>query len=194
MSRSPLKGLANVQMGYSFRTGVQHNRDGSVRVIQMRDLNGDRVADIGLLGCTDMDVPEAQQVHKGDIIFRSRGDTATAAILDADPGVAVVAAPLLRVRIADDRVLPAYLTWYLNQPPAQAYLAKNSEGSNVKMISKRALEELEVTVPAIARQERIVALALLTSREKELAGEITARRDRFLSEVMVNYAEGSVSR
>lgn len=194
MPHSPLKSLASVQMGYSFRTGVQHDRAGSVRVIQMRDLVGDRVADVAQLGCTDMHVPEAQQVRKGDIVFRSRGDTATAAIVDADPGVALVAAPLLRIRIVDGRVLPAYLTWYLNQPPAQAYLAKNAEGSNVKMISKRALEELEVVVPPIAHQERIVALAVLASHDRQLTQEIAARRDSLLCEVMMNHAQEGATR
>lgn len=189
-----LKSLASVQMGYSFRSGVDYQRAGSVRVIQMKDLTGDCITDVGLLGRTDMKVSEAQQARRGDIVFRSRGDSTACTIIDVDPGLAVVAAPLLRIRVTAQQVMPAYLNWYLNQPSAQAYLAKNAEGSNVKMIRKEVLELLEIAVPSIAHQQRIVALAQLAAHEKQLAEKIASRRVGLLSEVMVNYAEGGASR
>lgn len=194
MPHPPLKSLASVQMGYSFRSGVDYQQAGSVRVIQMKDLTRDHIVDPGLLGRTDMKVPEAQEARRGDIVFRSRGDSTACAIIDIDPELAVVAAPLLRIRVTAQQVLPAYLNWYLNQPPAQAYLAKNAEGSNVKMIRKEVLELLEVAVPSIEQQEHIVTLVQLAARERDLAADIGAHRSRLLSEVMIAYAEGGASR
>lgn len=194
MPHPPLKSFASVQMGYSFRSGVNHQQAGSVRVIQMKDLAEDRIVDVGLLGCTDMKVPEAQEARRGDIVFRSRGDSTACTIIDIDPGLAVVAAPLLRIRVTAQQVLPVYLNWYLNQPSAQAYLAKNAEGSNVKMIRKEVLELLEVALPSIEQQEYIVTLVQLAARERDLAADIGAHRSRLLSEVMIAYAEGGASR
>ena len=99
-----------------------------------------------------------------------------------------------RIRITDARVRPAYLNWYINQPPAQAHLAKHAEGSGVKMISKRALDELEVDIPPLERQAAIVRLAALTGRAKTAEARLENLRARLASEVMLNYARGGEGR
>ena len=191
MALVPLRDIASVQLGFSFREGVRHDAAGAVRVIQMRDLCDDLIVDLENLECVDMVPPELQWVKAGDILVRSRGDSATSAIVSKNPGRAVAAAPLLRVRVADAAVLPAYLNWALNQPPAQAYLARNAEGSRVKMISGRVLEELEVQIPPLVRQQDVLAMAQLASRARTLQSDIDSRRRRLLSQVMMSYVEGS---
>lgn len=190
MSRCLLSEIAEIQTGYSFRAAIDYDEAGSARVIQMRDLADDFTVNFASLGCIDIEVIDSQRVAAGDIVIRTRGDSASSAIVVGDPGPAVVAAPLLRIRVADVRVSAAYLNWYINQPPAQAYFAKNAEGSNVKMISKRALAELEVEVPPTQRQQAIVELAGLSARARVLQKAIDARRDNLLSQLMMHYAEG----
>src|SRR5665647_3652409 len=112
--------------------------------LPLRGLVDVQIVDLASLARVSMDVPAGRRVREGDIILRSRGDRSTCAIVVGDPGDAVVAAPLLRLRVTDGRVLPAYLNWYVNQPLAQAHFAKHAEGSYVKMISKRVLEDLSL--------------------------------------------------
>ena len=190
MVQCRLGDIASVQTGYSFRSAVEYDKAGSVRVIQMRDLGDDHTVQVDRLGCVDMDASPSQQVFVGDVILRSRGDVATSAIVSTDPGRAVVAAPLLRIRVSDPRVAAEYLNWFINQPPAQAYLSKNAEGSNVKMITKRTLEELEVELPPLERQREIVELWGLADRERKLERHLEERRSQFLSEVMMRHAQG----
>jgi hypothetical protein len=194
MSSTVLHEIADVQMGFSFRSGVEPAVRGPVGVIQMKDLGDDRMVTLGALTRVSMDVAPTHQVLAGDIILRSRGDRASSAIVAADPGHTLVAAPLLRIRITDARVRPAYLNWYINQPPAQAHLAKHAEGSGVKMISKRALDELEVDIPPLERQAAIVRLAALTGRAKTAEARLENLRARLASEVMLNYARGGEGR
>ena len=47
-------------------------------------------------------------------------------------------------------VLPEYLAWFINQPPAQAYLTQQSRGTLVKLMPKSLFEKLEVPVPPLA--------------------------------------------
>lgn len=194
MGTLPLRGLVDIQIGYGFRAGVTPDAAGRTGVIQMKDLGDDHIVDLPGMTRVSMDVPARRQVEQGDVVLRSRGDRSTGAIVAANPGPALVAAPLLRLRVVDDRLLPAYLNWYLNQPTAQAHLAKHAEGSFVKMISKQVLEDLEVEVPPLDWQESIVALAALSERERTLCFDITTARGRLQTDVMMRYAKGSEAR
>jgi len=178
-------------MGYSFRAGIHAlPAAGPVGVIQTRDLGDVVVADATEWAHVEMEPSETHLVRQGDIAFRSRGDSFSSAIVHEVPEIAVLAAPLLRIRVTDTRVLPAYLNWFINQPPAQAHFAKSAEGGSVKMINKTALENLEVDAPSLERQEAIVALAALATRERHLVTALGKRRTQFLSEVMMNHAQG----
>jgi len=186
-----LQELVEIQMGYGFRAGVEPDAAGLVGVIQMKDLGDDQIVDLASIARVSMDVPAGRRVREGDIILRTRGERSTCAIVVGDPGFAVVAAPLLRLRVTDGRVLPAYLNWYVNQPLAQAHFAKHAEGSYVKMISKRVLEDLEVDVPSMERQRTVIELAALSGRQQMLNADLWSLRSRLLSDVMMNYAKGS---
>jgi hypothetical protein len=194
MSSSALRDIAEVQMGYSFRSGVEPAEQGPVGVIQMKDLGDDGMVTLDALTRVSIDVAPTHQVLAADIILRSRGDRASSAIVAEDPGRTLVAAPLLRIRVTDARVRPEYLNWYINQPPAQAHLAKHAEGSRVKMISKRALDELEVDVPSLERQAAIVMLAAFAARVGGLVARLENLRAKLASEVMLNYARGGEGR
>lgn len=193
MSIAILRDIALAQLGYSFREGISPDPTAPVRVVQMRDLRDDHVVDSANLDRVDLDPPANQWLQRGDILVSSRGEAVTSAIIDADVDAAIAAAPLLRVRVASRSILPQYLNWIINQEPSQAYFAKNIEGSNVKMISRRALEELPIEVPPVEQQEKVIQLAGLAAREKRLVEVIGKHRDELLSHVMLNYLKGGAS-
>lgn len=192
MNRFLLKDIADIQTGYSFRTGVEPDEDGSTRVIQMRDLGDDGTVQSDSLLHVDVDVPDVQQVAVGDIVFRARGVSMSSAIVAEALGDAVVAAPLLRVRVTDAKVLPDYVNWYINQPVVQAYLTMNAEGTNVKMISKGALQDMKIVIPPLKRQEKIVELAALNARGRVLERELADLRNRLMTHTMMDYAERGI--
>ena len=186
--------IAEVQMGYTFRSGVEPDPCGPVAVIQMKDLREDQIVALDSLAHVSMDVSPAQEVRAGDIIIRARGDRATSAIVAEDPRCAIVAAPQIRIRVTDKRVLPAFLNWFINQSPAQAHLVRHAEGTRVKMISRRALDELEVALPSLDRQDAIVEVAGLVARIRALEADLDSLRTRLVSDVMLSYARGSEGR
>lgn len=191
MGKLPLQGLVDIQVGYAFRSAIEQDPAGLVGVIQMKDLGDDHIVDLAGMVHVSMAVPVSRRAREGDIILRSRGDRSTCAIVVGDPGCALVAAPLLRLRVTDDRLLSAYVNWFINQPAAQEHFARHAEGSRVKMINKRVLEDLEIEVPSRERQPSIVELAGLWERERLLCSEIHATRGRLLTNVMTKYAEES---
>lgn len=187
-----LKQIASVQMGYSFRSRLEAVKLGDVAVIQMKDLRDDHVVDCSDLVTVDMkEVKEHHLVRKGDLVMRSRGLVTTSAILSEEPENAVVAAPLLRIRVGHpETVLPEYLNWFINQRDAQVFLHSRAIGTAQKMIGKEALDELEVFLPALLRQKNIVEIASLSNREQLLLHALAEKRDQYISELLMQFAKG----
>ncbi len=190
--KSTLKEIASIQMGYSFRTRLESMDSGTIAVIQMKDLTDDNRVDCSALTRVDMDKPKEHHLAKpGDLIFRSRGLTSTSAILLDDPGIAVVAAPLLRIRVSNHGILPEYLNWFIRQAPAQAFLTRHAKGTAQKMISKETLEGLEVFVPPLERQKTIVELTALAEKERHILEKLAERRHQFISTHLIRLAQGA---
>lgn len=186
-----LKEIALIQMGYSFRTRLDSTDTGRIYVIQMKDLTDLNRVDISGLVSIDMETPKGRHlVSPGDLIFRSRGLSSTSAILTENPGLAVVAAPLLRIRITSQEILPEYLNWFIGQPPAQAFFTSRADGTAQRIINKETLENLEVFVPPLEKQKKIVALASLMDREQEIMEKLAAKRRQYLLATLMHPAQG----
>lgn len=189
--RAELKKIASIQMGYSFRARLEQMEAGEIAVIQMKDLTDRNRVDCSGLMRIDMEkVKEHHLVRAGDLVFRSRGLVTTSAILTEDPGMAVVAAPLLRIRVTRESVLPGYLNWFINQWPAQSFLASHAKGTVQQMIGKDALEKLEIVVPPLERQKAIVETAELAEQEQALMKKLTEKRKQYISACLLEMAEG----
>ena len=190
--KAKIKKIATVQMGYSFRSRLEVSKGGDVAVIQMKDLRPDNTVHCDELRKTDMEtVKNHHIVQKGDLVFRSRGHITTSAVLLEDPGKAVVAAPLLRIRISEpDKILPEYLNWYISQRDAQAFLTSRAKGTVQKMISKQTIEDLEIPLPSLEKQKKIVELALLSNREQAILNTLAEKRERYISTVLLHNAKG----
>jgi len=188
-----IKKLATVQMGYSFRSRLEASEGGGVAVIQMKDLLDDNT--VGCDGLVRINMEAMKDHHlaqRGDLVFRSRGHVTTAAVLLEDPGKAVVAAPLLRIRVTKpDKVLPEYLNWYISQRDAQIFLTSRAKGTVQKMISKQAIEDLEVALPSLEKQKNIVELATLIAREQTLLHTLADKREQYISTVLMQFAKGT---
>ena len=189
--KTALNKIATVQTGYSFRSRLASIDTGTLAVIQMKDLSDANLVKCDKLAKVDMELPkEHHLVKQGDIIFRSRGLTTSSAILTDDPGSAVLAAPLLRIRVTSNQVMPEYLNWYINQPPAQSYLTSCAEGTALKMISKQSLDQLEVDVPSLDRQRLIFELAQLAEEEQRIMLKLVDKKAQYFSSTLLKFAEG----
>lgn len=180
--------LAEVQMGYPFRSRIEHDPQGDVAVIQMKDID-----DANLLHAEDairVALPKGKTHHLlrgGDLLFRSRGRSNGVAQVLEGVGPAVLAAPMLLIR--PHSVLPAYLCWYLNARATQAQLAALAEGTSVQMISAEALKSLPVPMPSPDVQHRIAEAAALADHEQSLLARIASLRQRMNAHLLMKLAD-----
>lgn len=190
--KTKLNSIASVQVGQSFRSRLERDEAGGIAVIQMKDLAADNYVKSDDLVTTSLKtLSEQHQIKKDDLIFRTRGHTNTAAWLDKDIGPAVVAAPLIKISLTSDRLLPEYLLWFLNQPASQAYFRQHSEGTAQKKISKQVLESLLIETPPLEIQRQIVALAKLAQQEKCLMTELAEKRQYYMQRILMQMSSGA---
>lgn len=183
-----LKTIASVQIGLAFRSRIEPEADG-VAVIQMRDLTEDNKLSRHNLITVKVDgLSDRHLVKCNDLLFRSRGHTTTATIVDTEIGSAVVAAPLLRIRVTSKHIRPDYLCWFINQPLAQAFLHSRATGTTMTLIGKSTLDDLEVPLPSLETQERIVALADLSNKEQKLMRELAAKKEKLVNGIQMRLA------
>lgn len=180
--------VAIIRMGYPFRSRLEHDATGAIAVVQMKDI--DEASLLHVEDAVRVNLPDFNEHHlirQGDLVFRSRGRTNSVALVSADVGPAVLAAPMLLIRPIE--VLPAYLLWYINLPAVQATLAAQAEGTSVRMISKAALEQLVIAVPPLETQRRIVEIGQLASREARITTELMDRRKALIDGILMHKAQ-----
>jgi len=182
-----LSEIADVRMGYPFRSRLEHDPNGDIPVVQMKDIDdSDLVRLDGLVRISLPALKEHHLIRTGDLIFRSRGRTNSVALVAADLGRTIVAAPMLLIR--PRKVLPGYLHWFINLPATQAALAALAEGTSVRMVSKDAIADLDVPVPSMSGQQRVVEVAALARLEQTLVSELAARRKLLTDGILMRYA------
>jgi len=174
--------LCHIQLGHNPRGRLQPSNASGRLAVQLRDFDADgRVVATALHRYALQDAPDRYLIQTGDVLFRSRGDNTTAAVVEGldEPAVAIL--PLVILRPRTTALEPRYLTWAINQPRAQRHFDVGAQGQSLRMISRACLEALEVDLPDLATQRAVVALDALSRAEARLATRLAELRQRRLS-------------
>jgi len=128
---------------------------------------------------------ERYLLAKGDLLFAGKGTTYLCKVFDLDiPAIASTTLYILRLSPKD--ILPDYLCWYLNQPTVMAMMKAQQVGTGTPLIHKQVVEDFEIPVPNLETQQRIVELAKLQIREKELYQAIAEKRQLITNQLIMN--------
>jgi len=185
-----LADTCTIHTGYTARGRLEPLAAGGVLAIQLRDISPEGRIDPDRLARVQLeDLADRYFVRAGDVVFRSRGDRNTASALDErlqEPALAVL--PLMVLRPNLGVVTPEYLAWAINQPPAQRHFDAAARGTNIRMIPRSSLDNLELDVPDIETQEKIVAVDALAERERLLSQLAAETRRQMISLILVEQA------
>jgi restriction endonuclease S subunit len=185
-----LPDVCTIYSGYTARGRLEGTDDGGVLTIQLGDISADGIIHPERLTRVQLEgLPDRYFVRAGDVVFRSRGERNTASVLDnrlREPALAVL--PLLVLRPKIDVVIPEFLAWAINQPPAQRHFDLAARGTNIRMIPRSSLDDLNLEIPDIGTQEKIVAIDALAEQERALALLVAETRRKMLSMILVERA------
>jgi hypothetical protein len=171
--------LLDLQGGYPFRGSIEESADGDAVAVQMKDVDPDLGVNWSAVMRTSLaGRKQPDWLKAGDILFVSKGARFYAVCLDVPPHPAVCSPHffLLQVKLASI-VIPAFIAWQINQPPFQRQLKQAAEGTRQLSIRRPVLEALTLSIPSLADQHRIVALAALARQERQTLTQLIHNRD-----------------
>lgn len=192
--KAKLANLAMIRSGYQFRGRVEPHPEGDVGVIQVKDLRENAPLEPAGLVRVKLDKsPEPYLVSAGDVLFLSRGHRLFAAAIIEPLRRVVAPGYFFVVRPTDGRILPEYLAWYINQPPAQNRLKPSHAGTHMPIVPKSAFDELEIEVPPLHVQRAIVAIAGLSRKERRLVTELEQLRQQRIELLCLRAVHGATT-
>jgi hypothetical protein len=179
-----LSKIARVQSGYHSRGKVEPRENGSHFLLQARDVDGENLTyRTNMLTRFNPDLSRTDgTLKKNDILFMGRGARNYSVLLKEIPDLTLAAACFFIVRVSDEKLLPAYLCWYLNQPPVEHYLLRHTgRGVHMPVVRRSVLERIDIPLPNLEIQRKIVELEALRREEEELTNLLAGKRKQLIT-------------
>lgn len=184
--------VAEVRNGFTFREKITEVSagTGTAHIVQIKDarkvaeetgsaeLNPDQLPEIIWEGKDNALVPD------GAVILPSRGGYFRASLLtdESESRLPVVVSSQFLILYGFAGLLPEFLCWSLNQPSIQRYLKEGagSQGTNITMLNRQSVENLEIQIPNLAAQKKILTLNKLWEEEQRLTKALLDNREVML--------------
>lgn len=132
--------------------------NGKIRLIQLADIGEGVFLDKSnrfineetkeRLGCT--------YINKGDILISRLGEPLCKACIFPHNGYFITAVDVAILRISNDKVSDQYIMYLINSPWFKKQIKPYESGTTRKRISRKNLDKIEIPIPPIEEQQRIV--------------------------------------
>ena len=177
----PLREVVDVQPGYPSRGRIRHALDGTHYLLQGKDVSESKGVSLeSAIRFHPEHRRELYKVSRGDVLFTARGQKHRAYYVSHDDSDVLAAASFYILRVDRNRLLPAYLAWWLNLPRIQSKINSASGGTYISYIRRNALENLLVAVPAMEVQFKIERVVFLWRERSALQAEIDEKQQLFI--------------
>jgi len=179
--------LAEIRHGYQFRKKIGNVPNGSIKVVQMANIiNGKRINYQNLAKTSENGFRPEHFLKKEDILFCARGVNNYALFIDEDIENTIAISQFFIIRTNKEKLLPAYLAWYLGQPKAVAHFKANTLMSTVPLINTKTIKSIKIPVPQIEKQKTIAEVYKLKEKERELIVQIISKKEKMLNRMLQN--------
>jgi restriction endonuclease S subunit len=186
MTKVALNTVARIQVGYQAKARIKGRARGTHRLVQSKDFDSfHRLRSENLTAFFPERKPEIYSVRKGDILFQARGVVHFAYCIEDDLKDTLAAGSFYILRTKNENLLPQYLAWWLNQSKAQAYFQSQARGAGISFISKSTLSRLQVQIPPLSVQKKVVKIVTLAKHEQFLLDRLSELRSRLVKAVCI---------
>lgn len=174
-----LKNIADISIGYSFRTALDWKNTGNIYVLQAGNVSDNIEITEAELNKIEFDDSRANSfVKNGDIVLSSRG-WFKAAVVNSKAKNILASSSVFIMRPKTDQILSEYIAIYLNSSAGQRQLLSKSTGVAINTILRKDLGDIEIPVPSLNNQKQIINLyhnsrevKKLLAKKMELNGKI----------------------
>jgi len=120
-----------------------------------------------------------------DILVRLR-EPNIAVLIDENNIDLLIPSLVAIIRVDSDSVDSRFLTYYLNSTTVKRELNSSITGTAINMIKTKELEDLQIKLPSLEEQKKIVKFLDLTNKEIDLLEELKNQKEKYYSEVFNN--------
>lgn len=179
-----LNKIAEIRQGYQFRKKVNFVLDGEIKVLQMIDVENNLFSYNSLLRIKYEETLRKHFLQKDDILFCTRGSNNYNILLKDDVLNLIAVSQFLVITPQKNKIVPAFLSWYLKQPKIIAYFNAHRLPSTVPLINKKVLEDLNIELPPLIIQQKIAKTTTLMLEEKRLVKEIYSKKEKMINQIL----------
>ncbi|TFH12665.1 MAG: hypothetical protein E4H02_12910 [Lentisphaerales bacterium] len=183
--------LIGIRTGYLSRSKIEEAVDGRFCLIQLRDFDNTRTAidTQQLTRFAPGDMRKDQTIHPNAVIFLAKGVNKFA----YKPGplpAPTLAASYFYVLTPSADINPKYLNWFLNHPHTRRVFDRIAGvGARMPVMKKSDLADIDIPLPPLPDQQKIVELHALALREATLLDELQRSRGTQINAVTMMLAK-----
>ena len=195
MGSGSLQSRWRVAAGFQTRKGVETRPDGTHLLLQIRDFDESRTAvdPSALARISPQGVEPDACLSSGDVLFLAKGARNFAYAVGDLPSP-VLAASYFFVLRPDPGVSARYLAWFLNQDSARRHFVRlATTGAHMPVVRRDVLENLELPVPPVETQQKIVELAALADEQQRLLADLGERKKLLATAACLRVANESIT-
>lgn len=130
--------------------------------------------------------------REGDIIVRLR-EPILAAYIDKEDENILVPSYFLKIRVLSDKILPQYLTYYINSKNVQQQLKRHIAGTSIPMIKPSVIKDLEVPNISLSRQRAIIKLLDCGQKELILLNNLIELKEKYYKGICDKLMESDIN-
>lgn len=180
--KKKLSQIAEIRSGHLFKEGIKPDKEGAVSVIQLKDVSDRGILNTQELQRVNLDKTGSENfISVGDVLLKAKTNRPVSAVIKEPLSNTIATAHYFIITLKKPDILPGYLSWYLNQRPAQVYFNRNAGGTRIQVINKQLLGELEVILPDVRTQEEIEKIHELHLREQSIMETLKEKKRDLVS-------------
>ena len=130
-------------------------------VLNVKNLGYGRVVDekLDMVGNDTVERLSAHLLRTGDIVFGRKGAVERHAFISQNEKGWMQGSDCIRLRVNSSRINPKYLSYYFLTDKHKAFMVGMcSHGTTMASLNQKIIEQIEVPLPSIDVQNKIVAL------------------------------------
>ena len=180
--------MVKARVGWQRLTRSEYLQDGEYCLIKGTDFQSDGHIDFNTCVYVSKERYEMDkniQIHKDDILITKDGTLGKVAIIDEEPEKSTTLnSGVFRIKIKNDNIIPRYIYHYFTSRYFKDFVESVKTGSTIPHLTQQGLITLNIPIPPIEEQERIVNILdkfdkLVNDTLEGLPAEIELRRKQY---------------
>ena len=128
-------------------------------------------------------INDKYNTQEGDVIVRLRSPS-TAVYIDKEDEGLLISSLLAVIRVENTKLDPRYLAYYINSHFSQRLLQREIKGTAIPMLKTKDLERLELSVPSLEEQKKVVSYLDLAQRDRQLLHALVKEKEQLSQAVL----------